>query len=239
VAKRASSVLLTSGTLHPMHLLQTEFFAPSTWPVSGPASPTPKQERKAGGAQAAVADAAAAEIPEPPERLEFLQFSAPHFENVPNNLLNLFVSEAPSGTSGGGGVTLLGDYRSRSDRGYLSALGGCVLRAAGVVPKGLLVYFPSTAVLQACLQNWGLLPAVGNGAAAAAGSRGGRGSGGGGGYPQGSVAQQLAVRQTSMHRHSSLCTHTHTCTHIGGAPSIDHLMPAQHPFSALPPHFIN
>ena len=31
VAKRAASVLLTSGTLHPMHLLQTEFFGSSAF----------------------------------------------------------------------------------------------------------------------------------------------------------------------------------------------------------------
>lgn len=147
VAKRASSVLLTSGTLHPMHLLQTEFFAPNTWPVAAiPAAPAhDRQPTAANGAQANDIDPSAAgvELQEPPERLEFLQFSAPHFEAVSNNLLNLFVSEAPSYCPDGAAATpvrLLGDYRSRSDAAYLSALGGCVLRAASVVPKGLLVY---------------------------------------------------------------------------------------------------
>ena len=147
VAKRASSVLLTSGTLHPMHLLQTEFFAPNTWPVAAvPASPAhDRQLTAASGAQANDGDPSAVgvELQEPPERLEFLQFSAPHFEAVSNNLLNLFVSEAPTYCPGGAAATpvrLLGDYRSRSDTAYLSALGGCVLRAASVVPKGLLVY---------------------------------------------------------------------------------------------------
>lgn len=101
--------------------------------------------------------------------------------------------------AGGGPVPLLGDYRSRSDAGYLSALGGCVLRAAGVVPKGLLVYFPSTAVMQACLQNWGMQTASTTAGGRGAGGRGtggrGRGGGassaGGGASSAGSITQQL------------------------------------------------
>ena len=151
----------------------------------------------------------AIELQEPPERLEFLQFSAPHFEAVSNNLLNLFVSEAPcysqathhdAAASAGGSVRLLGDYRSRSDAGYLSALGGCVLRAAGVVPKGLLVYFPSTAVMQACLQKWGLLN-LNDGVRGRGGSRGTAGGLSrpgdlGPDFAHGSIAQQLAAAKS-------------------------------------------
>ena len=146
VAKRAASVLLTSGTLQPMDLLTSEFFAPDTQPPPPPPKPGVANEK-----QVEVKE-------EPPERLSFLQFSAPHFDAVANNLLNLFVSEAPSRADGGGvSVPLRGDFASRSDADYLSALGGCVLRTARVVPKGLLVYFPSTAVMQACLSNWGII----------------------------------------------------------------------------------
>ena len=78
-------------------------------------------------------------------RRAFVQFSAPHFEAVAGNLLNLFVSVAPS--NAGRPVELLGDYKHRSTPDYLQAVGGSVLRVAQQVPHGLLVYFASTTAL--------------------------------------------------------------------------------------------
>ena len=128
-----------------MHLLQTEFFAPNTWPVAAESSSAPQnyQRRTAARAQANSNGLSPAdnEILEPPERVEFLQFSAPHFEAVSNNLLNLYVSEAPShwshygagaGGNGATSVSLFGDYKSRSDSAYLSAL-----PTGGQHPRGI------------------------------------------------------------------------------------------------------
>jgi hypothetical protein len=137
IAKRASSVLLTSGTLQPMNLLQTEFFAQIP---PQPASTMSVDEIRAVGGALSPKSAKAFETeeqkagPDSEERRTFLQFSAPHFDSVANNLLNLFVSEAPvPGAPPGSSVSLQGSYQQRSDPSYLRALGGTILQLAHIV----------------------------------------------------------------------------------------------------------
>jgi hypothetical protein len=199
VAKRSSSVLLTSGTLQPMSLLQNEYFGggvasatPSAAAAAGrggvPASklvtadgaaasgaggglqPTAKASAKATELQLmamspasrkaeAAADSPAHEPDDTPERRSFLQFSAPHFDAVSDNLVTLFVSEAavppphhrPHSPAT---VSLLGTYAQRRDPSYLRALGGTIVRLARVVPAGMLVYFASSEVLQNAIAAW-------------------------------------------------------------------------------------
>eukprot|EP01052_Picozoa_sp_SAG31_P022814 SAG31_NODE_1836_length_7126_cov_8.436175_4_plen_354_part_00 len=143
ITKRCSSILLTSGTLQPMGLLQSEFFADGPL-QSVPTSPKPPQagkklkERKPWE----PLDRSPEQIT---ARRTFLQFSAPHFEAVSGNLLNLFVSAAP--TANGTEVQMLGDYKQRSQPSYIEAVGGTILGVARQVPHGLLVYFASTTAL--------------------------------------------------------------------------------------------
>ena len=154
VAKRSSSVLLTSGTLQPMHLLQTEFFGTAAVPGQS----TGLQLEAQSPASDKLEAKSKADQPDTLDRRTFLQFSAPHFPGVSDNLTTLFVSEAavppPHPVGVPTQVSLLGNYEQRFDPSYLRALGMAIVQVAHVVPAGMLVYFPSTAVLQNAIQTW-------------------------------------------------------------------------------------
>ena len=52
------------------------------------------------------------------------------------------------------GQTLESSYRNRDSPAYQREMGAAVLAFAGIVPDGVLVFFPSYAVLMGCLEAW-------------------------------------------------------------------------------------
>ncbi|RUS72888.1 hypothetical protein EGW08_019348 [Elysia chlorotica] len=52
------------------------------------------------------------------------------------------------------GATLNSDYKNRSTDEYKKSLGNTITNFARVVPNGLLVFFPSYPVMEACIESW-------------------------------------------------------------------------------------
>lgn len=56
--------------------------------------------------------------------------------------------------TGPGDVALSSSYRNRSDLNYLKSLGELIVQVFSVVPKGVLVFFPSYSVMEMCTKEW-------------------------------------------------------------------------------------
>ena len=59
---------------------------------------------------------------------------------------------------GPAGVSLNSSFKTRSSPEYLSDLGNTIVNFCRVVPKGILVFFPSYGVMQSCVAAWQQVP---------------------------------------------------------------------------------
>jgi regulator of telomere elongation helicase 1 len=63
--------------------------------------------------------------------------------------------------SGPGGHALNSSYQNRDNAAYKSDLGTTLVNLCRIVPDGLLVFFPSYALLQNCMASWKQPPTMG------------------------------------------------------------------------------
>lgn len=77
-----------------------------------------------------------------------IRLENPH---VIDNKKQVWIGVVPKGPAG---VTLNSSFKTRSDAGYLTDLGNSVLNFARVIPDGILVFFPSYAVMGQCIEDW-------------------------------------------------------------------------------------
>jgi regulator of telomere elongation helicase 1 len=55
---------------------------------------------------------------------------------------------------GPGEVRLSSSFQNRNDTSYLKSLGELIVKVCSVVPKGVLVFFPSYSVMDLCSKAW-------------------------------------------------------------------------------------
>jgi len=56
--------------------------------------------------------------------------------------------------TGPGEIRLSSSFQNRNDNSYLKSLGDLITKVCSVVPKGVLVFFPSYSVMDLCTKSW-------------------------------------------------------------------------------------
>ena len=76
-----------------------------------------------------------------------VQLSNPHIIKD-NQLLARVVTKGPDN------IKLSSSFQNRNDKNYLKSLGELIRQVCSVVPKGVLVFFPSYSVMELCRREW-------------------------------------------------------------------------------------